>query len=330
MTRRGAPAAGAPPPGSEARARTGPNVPAMLLSLAIAAGLWVTFSLRETYTVAVDVPLRVAGVPDGRALAALPPASARATFRGEGWKLLLLTRAAPAVPLYADAETVDLERAVAASGLPAGVDVQSVRPQTLRLSLDASVRRRVPIRLVNAVRTAPSFGLLRPPRLLPDSVTVTGAARLVDRLRSWPTVPLDADGVRAPLTRTVALRDTLAGLVAASVRTTTAQLSVAEFTEGVRLLPVRVANVPRGIAGVRTEPARVRATYRVPLTRDDVYEQARVAPGFVAVVDYRDIARDTTSGTVAVAARVPPGLDVREVRLSPLRVEYFLIRRAAR
>ena len=324
--RRAAPAAG----GADERPRAGPNVPAMLLSLAIAAGLWVTFSMRETYTVAVDVPLRVAGVPDGQALAALPPPAARATFRGEGWKLLRLTSAAPAVPLYADAATVDLERAVAASGLPAGVDVQSVRPQSLRLTLDARVSRRVPIRLVSAVRPAPSFGLLRPPRLLPDSVTVTGAARVVDRLASWPTAVLEADDVRAPLTRTVALADTLAGLVTASVRTTTAQLAIAEFTEGVRSLPVRVANVPRGLAGVRTEPARVRATYRVPLTRDDVYEQARVAVGFVAVVDYRDIARDTTSGTVAVAARVPPGLDVRDVVLSPSRVEYFLLRRAAR
>ncbi|HEX8386419.1 MAG TPA: hypothetical protein VF576_09560 [Rubricoccaceae bacterium] len=302
----------------------------MLVSLVVAVGLWLTFSMREAYTVDVDVALRVAGVPEGQALSAAPPAFARATLRGEGWKLLVLSRSAPVVPLYADGASVDLERAVAASGLPPGVDVQGVQPREVRLRLDRRVSRRLPIRLVSGVRPAPSFGLLRPPRLLPDSVTVTGAAGLVAGLRAWPTVRLDASDVRAPLTRTVALQDTLAGLLVPSVRTTTVQVPIAEFTEGVRSLAVRVVNVPAGIAGVRTEPSRVRATYRVPLTRDDLYERARTSSGFVAVVDYRDIARDTTSGTVPVAARVPAGLDVRDVALSPTRLEYFIVRRAAR
>jgi hypothetical protein len=301
----------------------------MLLSVAVAVGLWFTFSMRETYTVSVDVGLRVVGVPAGQALTASPPAVARATLRGEGWKLLVLTRSSPTVPLYADAPSVDLERAVAAAGLIPGVDVQSVQPREIRLVLGREVRRRLPIRLVSGIRPAPSFGLLRPPRLLPDSVTVTGAETLVAGLDAWPTVPFEAADVRASLTRTVALRDTLVGLLVPSVRTTTVQVPIAEFTEGVRSLPVRVVNVPAGIAGVRTEPSRVRATYRVPLTRDDLYEQARTTTGFVAVVDYRDIARDTTSGTVPVAARVPAGLDVRDVALSPPRVEYFIVRRAA-
>lgn len=315
--------------GAAPGARSRPNLAAMALSLVVAVGLWFSFSMRETYTVAVPVSLRVAGVPEGQALSARPPATARATFRGEGWKLLLLSRSAPVVPLYADAASVDLERAVAASGLPPGVDVQSVRPRTARLAFDRQVSRRVPIRLVSDIRPVPSFGLLRPPRLLPDSVTVTGAAGLVAALAAWPTERLDAADVREPLTVTVALRDTLAGLVTVSARTTTVQIPIAEFTEGVRTLRVRVVNVPRGIAGVRTDPARVRATYRVPLTADDLYGQAQTAAGFVAVLDYRDIARDTTSGTVAVASRVPAGLDVRDVALAPSRVEYFLVRRAA-
>ena len=315
-------------PPAQPAARRRVNLPAVALSLAVAVGLWVSFSLRETYTVVADVRLRVAAVPDGQALSARPPPVARATFRGEGWKLLLLARTAPVVSLYADAEAVDLERAVAASGLPAGVDVQGVRPQTIRLDLDRRVVRRVPVRLVSSIRTDPSFGLLRPPRLLPDSVTVSGAASLVDRLDAWPTVRLDAADARASFTVPVALQDTLAGLVTASGRTTTVQVSIAEFTEGTRSLPVRVANAPRGAPAVRTEPARVQATYRVPITRDDAYGQAARAPGFVAVVDYRDIARDTTSGSVAVAARVPAGLDVRDVYLSPRRVEFFIVRRS--
>ncbi len=316
-------------PPSDAEPRSGPNVRAMALSLVVAVGLWFTFGMRETYTVTVPVTLRVVGVPEGQALASPPPQTARATVRGEGWRLLFLTRTVPTIPLYADAASVDLERAVLAAGLPAGVDLQSVRPKSARLALDAQIQRRVPIRLVSDLRTDPGYGLLRPPRLLPDSVTVTGARSLVSRLDAWQTEILEAHEVQASFARTVALRDTFAGLVAPNVRSTTVQVPIAEFTGGERDVAIRVINLPAGVAGVRTEPATLRARYRVPLTADDLYGRARSAAGFVAVVDYRDIARDTTSGTVAASPRVPAGLDVRDVTLSPSRVEYFIVRRAA-
>ena len=322
----------AAPPGArlpDGRRADGPNVGAMAISLVLAVGLWFTFGLRETYVVTVPVALRVVGVPAGQALRAAPPASARATFRGEGWRLMLLARSTPVVPLDADAPSVDLERAVLASGLSANLTLQGVRPKTARLSLERVARRRVPIRLVSDIRTAPSYGLLRPPRLLPDSVEVVGAASLVAALTSWPTARLVLDDVQAATTRTVALADPFGGLLAPSVRMTTVQVPVAEFTGGERLVDVRVVNVPRGIAAVRTEPAQLRARYRVPLTENDLYGRARDAPDFFAVVDYRDIARDTTSGTVSAAPRVPAGLDVRDVALSPSRVEYFIVRRAA-
>ncbi|HEX9951787.1 MAG TPA: YbbR-like domain-containing protein, partial [Rubricoccaceae bacterium] len=219
----------AAPPGaaSDGRRADGSNVGAMAISLVLAVGLWFTFGLRETYVVTVPVELRVVGVPAGQALRAAPPAAARATFRGEGWRLMLLARSTPVVPIDADAAAVDLERAVLASGLSANLTLQGVRPKTARLSLERLARRRVPVRLVSDIRTAPSYGLLRPPRLLPDSVEVTGAASLVEGLTSWPTVRLVLDGLQAPTTRTVALADPFGGLLMPSVRSTTVQVPIA-------------------------------------------------------------------------------------------------------
>lgn len=305
--------------------RRSPDALAVAVSILVAVVLWFTFSMREDFTVEADVALAVARLPEGQALAARPPPTARATFRGEGWTLLALTRARSTVALVADGPGVDLVRAVSASGLPAGVRVENVRPRAVDLVLEPRVERRIPIRLDERIGTAPSFGLLRAPRLLPDSVTVTGAASVVRGLTAWPTETLIAADVRAPLTRTVALRDTLGGLVELSVRSTTVQVPVVEFTEGRRMLRVVVEGAPPG-GGVRVEPAEVRASYRVPLA-SQAYEVAESAPGFVAVVDYAEIVRDTTDGRVRVRPRVPPGLDVRDVSVSPSRVDYFLVRR---
>ncbi len=322
----GAEAAGRFRLGRPGDADGGPNVRMMAVSLVLAVGMWFTFGLRESYVVTIPVALSVVGVPAGQALREAPPTVARATFSGEGWRLMLLDRSTPVVPLDADAASVDLERAVLASGLATDVVLQSVRPKVVRLALEPEARRRVAIRLVSDIRTADQYGLLRPPRLLPDSVEVVGAASLVAALTSWPTDPLRLVGVQASATIMLGLADAGGGLLTPSVRTTTVQVPVAEFTGGERLVTVRVVNVPRGIAAVRTEPATLRARYRVPLTENDLFGRARDAAGFEAVVDYRDIARDTTSGTVSVAPRVPAGLDVRDVTLQPSRVEYFIVR----
>lgn len=90
------------------------------------------------------------------------------------------------------------------------------------------------------------------------------------------------------------------------------------------MLEIEVRNMPSNIAGVRTDPTRVRATYKVPVEqRTD--ELARTSPEFVAVVDYADIARDSSARSVPVSVQIPPGLDIRDVNLDVQRVNYFLV-----
>ena len=301
---------------------------AMLLSLVVAVVMWFSFSMRETYPLTVRVPVEVARTPPDRALRAPAPATATVTLRGEGWALLSLARSPLTIRVFADDETVDLAAALQETGLPAGVTLQSVQPQVVELALDARTTRRLPVRLRRDLRTPPGYDLLRPPTLRPDSVVVTGAESLLGSLVDWPTDVLRADNVDRSLTRRVALADSFGGLVTPSVDAVVVRLDVGEFTEATRDLTVTVENLPPGVLGVRFDPARVRATYRVP-TVGETYDAALSSPDFQAVVDYFDIARDTTDGEVPVSARWPAGLDVRDVTVRPRLVEYFIQRPAA-
>ena len=301
---------------------------AMGLSLVVASVLWFSFSMRETYTVAVQVPVQIVSLPAGEALRELPPATATVTLQGEGWTLLGLTRRRPTIQVAASGETVDLDVALREQGLPAGVSVQGVQPRVIDLALDARTTRRLPIRLRRNIGTRPSFGLLREPVLRPDSVTVSGAQSLLGRLTDWPTNLLVAEDVDADLTRTVALSDTFGGLLVPSVRTTTVDVTVGQFTSTSRELDVEVENLPAGVAGVRFDPARVQVTFDVP-SQGEEFDEARGSDAFRAVVDYADIARDTTSGSVPVSLVYPDGLGVRDPTADPSRVEYFIVRRPA-
>ena len=302
---------------------------AMLLSLVVALVMWFSFSMREEYPVTMRMPVEIVQTPSGTSLRERPPPSATVTLRGDGWTLLSLTRRTPVLRVVAESGRVDLAAALQEIGLPAGVEVQAVQPQIIELALDTQTNRRLPIRLRQRIETRVGYDLLRAPRLSPDSVTVTGAQSLLGTLDSWPTEVLFAEGVESDMMRIVALSDTFSGLLSTSVRATRVRVDVGQFTEGGRDLDVQIENMPPGILGVRFDPPTVRAVFSAPL-EGDTYDRATESDDFRAVVDFFDIARDTTAtdGQVPVSARVPDDLDIRDVTLQPSRVGYFIQRAA--
>ena len=317
-------------PPAERDPRDGRNGMAMLLSVVIALFLSLFFRLNGEYTVDVDVPLTVYSLPESQALREPPPASVRVTFEGDGWSLFPIVWDPPPVGLYADSPTVDVLESVREAGLPTGVSIQSASPRTVELVLDERVARLLPIRLVKRLAMESSYDLLRPPLLSPDSVMVSGARSVLDGMRDWPTVELERAGVRDSFRQVVALSDTLSNLaVSISPQATLVSVPVEAFTRGERMVNVVVRNLPSGVAAVRTEPSRIRATYTVP-AQQRVDERARTTDAFMAVLDYADIARDPTAGSARVSVQTPIGLDIRDPRLDVQRVEYFIVYDTAR
>ena len=105
---------------------------AMLLSVIVALVMWFSFSMRSTYPLTVRMPVEIMRTPPGQALSAAPPATATVTLKGEGWTLLSLSRNVPTIRVVADGNQVDLAAALQESGLPAGIQVQSIQPHALQ------------------------------------------------------------------------------------------------------------------------------------------------------------------------------------------------------
>lgn len=302
-------------PGHEARRRGR----AALVSLVVAFVLWFTFSMRESYSVVIEMPLVVENLPEGRALSALPPREARVTVQGEGWELLKLSRRTPSLEVSARDATVDVYGAATESNrLPPGVAVQSVLPTTLNLSLEPSITRALPIRLRADIGAAPLYDILSQPTLTPDTVVVSGARSIVNALDNWPTEQILWDGLTENVDGTVALSDTLAGLVIKSVRGVEVRVPVALFTEATRELEVRTEGAPPGADPVRLIPSTVQATYRIPV---DQYEASLESDRFYAFVPYATAINDTT-GAVQPILQLPENLFVRDVRIEPRRLQY--------
>ena len=71
----------------------------IVLSILISMLLWFTFTMRETHTRIIELPLEVVNIPENQALSQYPPETVRVQAVGEGWTLLRLGLRSPVVPI---------------------------------------------------------------------------------------------------------------------------------------------------------------------------------------------------------------------------------------
>lgn len=304
-----------PAPGhdEDARGRYGAATVCTLLALT----LWLTLTLRQPDVVELDVPTDIVSLPEGEALVEPPPATVRMQVEGIRFRLLGLLARPPRLPIAAAQQEVLLETQF--TRLPNDVRLRAVFPRTLRLRTAPIVTRRVPVRLQLTIGYAATYGVTDSVRLSPDSVTVQGAAEVLDALAYWPTEPRRLLRVRDTLRLAVPLADTLGGIVRRSLTLVRALVPVAAFTGGEREIDVRVRGVPSRAPTITLDPGTVRVRYRVLLGQ---YDAALRAADFYATVLYADLRADDT-GRVRPSVNVPAGLVLRDVEVTPATVGYY-------
>ncbi len=287
------------------------------LAILVSTLLWFTFTMRETQTRTLELPVEVINVPEDQALSQYPPDRVRVQAVGEGWTLFRLGLRSPVIPMDASQSQVQVLDVV--SEFLSEVQVQSVAPAMATLFKERRIARAVPVRAHATFETPATYDLLAPPAVFPDSVVVTGAVSVVSGLDEWPTVSQTFRGVRDTLNARLALVDTLAGLVQKNVEEVSLQAIAAEFTEDTRELVVTVQGQPSTRPLVSLEPSTVTVRFRVPLSQ---YQEAHRAMDFFATVSWDDIRRDTT-GHVEPHLETPDGISLRDVEMIPRRLTYY-------
>jgi len=285
----------------------------VLLSLVI----WLALTLQEEMTVTLDVPTRVVNVPDGQALAALPPETVRVQVSGQRRQLLWLYLNTPPVPIDATSREVSVQGAL---NLPeTNLTVNSVTPQRVDVATEEKIYRQLPVRSRVQVDLPPSYEMLRPPRVVPDSVVVAGARSLVGGLQAWPTEAVAIENPADTICTSVPLADTLTALVERDTDAVTYQAEMGRFTEARREVEVEVTGIPSDRSLVALEPSVVEVRYRVLF---DQLFQSRDASDFFATVSYSQIRSDTT-GYVQPNVHVPSDLYIRDPEPYPPRLRYY-------
>lgn len=306
----------------------------MIGATLFAVVLWAIVSLSQQFDTTFDVALSVE-TPPYLGVAEPLPAFIKVRVRSSGWNLLKMLATnrmecvlRPLVRNVAGEQTIGIGRRELLAGLRTGIaDAQgvSVSPDSLTVVLGPVARRTVALSPEVVIDTRKGFQVVGAIRLAPDSVTLIGARKLLDQITSWPTDPLHLEDVHRPVTRSVAVSDTLHGIVTPLQRRADLYADVQEVAERyITDIPI----INRGTVSdtsLRTvlQPSRVEV-----LLRGGVRDLGRVdrsqLRAYVQVMEGADF-----GGMVFPQVPVPAGVNVTVVSIKPSRVRVLFRREAS-
>lgn len=289
---------------------------ALTVCVLLSCIIWLSLTLGEDRTETLRLPVEVVGVPEGEALAEVPPSEVGVQMQGTGLALVRILYNPPVLQVDATTGRVNVQEAV---DLPEEVQVENVNPTSFAMKLEPRDARSVPVRSEAQINLAPAYELIGDLQLKPDSVQVTGARSVVQGIYSWPTDSVEIDDLQDTLEVEVPLADTLARLVEKNVEQVTLVARAGRFAEETREVEVRVTGVSAGQDFVALQPSTVRIRYRV------LFQQlfdARQSEEFFATVSYDQIRTDTT-GYVEPRVHVPSDLLIRDPEPMPSRLRYY-------
>ncbi|HEY2954116.1 MAG TPA: YbbR-like domain-containing protein [Candidatus Eisenbacteria bacterium] len=176
------------------------NLGLKLVALLLAVLVYLNVYTDRPATMTVSFPISLVDLADSLSLVGPVPAAVQAEIRGTGKQLIRLRLTEPQLVVsLAGVQPGRFERAIGAADLPLqeGLEVERlVGPRMLSLDIDRRLTRRLPV----AVRLewAPALGSISALgiALEPESVTVSGPARVVARVDSVRLAAVHVDGRR--------------------------------------------------------------------------------------------------------------------------------------
>lgn len=291
-----------------------------VVSLVLALCLWMMVNLSVDYNLNVELPIQLGAVPAEQALINELPETATVSVSGEGWQLINLYNNPPSINIDVSDSDVNLYDQVQQQMNAFAVNIQKVQPTILSVELEEQVSKKVPVRSLVEVSFEDQYDFIGTPELQPDSVTVNGAASLLENIEEWSTDSVHFENVSKDLSRAISLQrpDELVSLSQSQV---VFNAPVAEYTEGEVKVNIYTRNLPQGRM-ISFSPLFLMVKYDVPI---DEYAEVKDANPFRAFVTYSQILEDSTGFVTPQIEQTTDDYHIKLRSFQPRRIAYFTV-----
>jgi hypothetical protein len=299
------------------------RIPLMLVASVFGVVAWASVTLREEYQITMTVPFKLEGVPTGMAVKSPLPHSLQLRFRGDGWKLAGMTLGRKPGLVFSVTDLPTANRVIVFNdvaerlSLASGVRLVEMKPDSVRVELDRSVVKSVPVILNCTMSYREGYGQVGTVSVVPDSVSITGAESILRNITSWRTERKTFDDLKAPVAAEIPLAPAGTADLKFSANAVRVSINVEPFAEKVFYgVPVEVTSVP-GNREVILIPPKIEVVVRAGIRQLATLTSA----DFHVTTDFERIVADTT-GSIDVSINAPPGVQV--VTKRPDHLQYIV------
>ncbi len=279
--------------------------------------------LGNQFTVSIDVPVKIEHLRNDQAIAIPLPKSVRCTVQGSGWQLLN-TIFSPSLRYTVDfAQLSKKDTILTATELGEHANISpSLRilkafPETVLVRLDLKASKKVAVLPVVNASFREGFGLVGKITSIPDSIVLTGARSLLNKISFWSTDNIVLNDINSPVIMTATLSDSLSFEIARSHTTASVSFDVQPIAEKtISDITIEIVQIPENRQVVLIPPkisiiVRSGVNNIAPLSEKN----------FTAVIDYKTILLDT-SGMITPSIIGPE--NVKIVQLNPNKIQYVM------
>lgn len=305
------------------------NIISYLICVAIASIVWLLSTLNKDYTTELTYPVKYINLPEDKYPLSELPAQLRLEVQAKGFVLLSYRLKTSFLPITINFNTyskhlkdnkdifeytlyTDDIKDKMSSQIDSDIKLLNIYPESIEFQFATAKQKKVAIR-PNIDYTLKQQYILTQMTAIPDSISVSGPALIIDTLQYIATEPLHLKKLSKNTSRTLNLASS--PNLYFKAETVEVLLEIEQFTEMKRTLPITILNIPDSM-NIRLFPPQINISYDIGLSKyDQVSDQ-----DFVFSVDY-----PKNSKTDFLEVKITQSPDfVKNISYSPKQVEYIL------
>lgn len=297
----------------------------LLISFLITLMLWFSVTLNESYEVACEFNIDMEAIPEDIQITQEKFPKLSAVVEGPGFDILLGKFQNRNDTIFLPFHHVmksgyiisEKEINSVASKFPPQIRIKNLYPDTINISYEKKISKRVPLVSKAVVSLAPEYQLKEQAELTPDSVVIIGPQTILDTTHQWFTVDYNTNIVSETIQSIyIPVLDTFTEL---SVIPKTAQLTIhaQRYTQKNINVPILIQNLPEG-TDVSLEKDYVEIACLVPLER---YENLKETD-YMIKIDYQTL--DPSIPFLIPEIDFLPSY-VKPVFMNPAQINYVII-----
>ncbi len=198
-------------------------------------------------------------------------------------------------------------------------NVDNISLSPLKIYLDKSVQKMVPIRFNGSINCKEGFRLVSGIQLMPDSILLNGPSEVIAKIDSVVTKKVSKKNIEESFEEIIDLQNPDASKVILSATSTQLNVNVEEFTQKQVTVPIQLVNVPKD-AKIRLLPENITVKFDVAVKDFNTIE----ASHFQVVCDFND---KITEGHFMIPKIVQKPEAVFRVDLETKKVEYLIFKK---